>query len=42
MLDEIIKKINSSLAFKPKNLSLPPKIRNSNLERKQYPHEGIL
>jgi hypothetical protein len=40
--DEIIKKNDYNLAFKPKNLSLPPKIGNSKLEGKQYPHEGIL
>ncbi len=30
------------LALKSKNLFLPPKIRSSNLEGKQYSHEGIL
>ncbi len=35
-------KIDSNLALKPKNLSLPQKITSSNLEGKQYPHEGCL
>jgi hypothetical protein len=38
MLDEIIKKI-ILVCIQTKNLSLPPKIKNSNLERKQHPHE---
>jgi hypothetical protein len=36
MFDEFIK-TDSSLAFKPKNLSLPPKIKSSNLKRKAIP-----
>ncbi len=42
MFDEIIKKIDSNLAFKLNNLSLTQKITSSNLEGNQYPHEGIL
>jgi hypothetical protein len=34
MFDKIIKKNYFSLAPKPKNLSLPPKIRSSNLKKK--------
>jgi hypothetical protein len=39
MLDEIIKKM---ILVLHSNQKLPRKIRNSNLEGKQYPHEGIL
>ncbi len=42
MFDEIMKKIILALHPKPKNLSLPPKIRSSNLEGKQYLHEDIM
>jgi hypothetical protein len=42
MFDEIIFLNDYSLTLKQKNLSLPPKIKSSNLERKQYPYEGIL
>jgi hypothetical protein len=42
MFDEIMKKKILVLHPKPKNLSLPPKIRSSNLEGKQYLHEDIM
>jgi hypothetical protein len=42
MFDEIIQKKILVLHPKPKNLSLPPKIRSSNLEGKQYLHEGTM
>jgi hypothetical protein len=42
MFDEIMFLNDYSFVFKQKNLSLPPKIKSSNLERKQYPYEGIL
>jgi hypothetical protein len=39
MLDEIIK---TMILVLHSNQKLPPKIRNSNLEGKQYPCEGIM
>jgi hypothetical protein len=41
MLDEVIQ-IDSSLAFKQKNLPLPPKVKSSNPKGKQYPYDAIL
>ncbi len=41
MLDKIIKEIILVL-HSNKNLSLLQKINSSNLEGKQFPHEGIL
>jgi hypothetical protein len=41
MLNEIFKKMIPILFSKQKNLSLPLKLKSSNLKGKQYPGEGV-